>query len=78
MGLVTAEVLRRLDARSDLAFAPDALRVLFRHPWAENVDELEAVLRRTLAAARGECLYAADLALEAAPAEVTPALPDGA
>jgi signal transduction histidine kinase len=52
--------------------APDALEALCAHPWPGNLRELEATLRRSLAAVRAEPLRASDLRFETPWLEAVP------
>jgi two-component system NtrC family response regulator len=50
--------------KSNLAFDPDALRALNKHPWPGNVRELENCIRRAVIMADGRRVTARDLELE--------------
>jgi two-component system NtrC family response regulator len=52
--------------KSGLAFAPEALRALRRHPWPGNVRELQNRVRRAVIMAGGRRLSTQDLEIEGA------------
>jgi transcriptional regulator of acetoin/glycerol metabolism len=54
-------LLARLTRSTDLTCSSDAMRVLMRHRWPGNVDQLYQVLRKAVARRRSGVLAAADL-----------------
>jgi sigma-54 dependent transcriptional regulator, acetoin dehydrogenase operon transcriptional activator AcoR len=58
-------LLARLGRGAELTCSPDALRVLLRHRWPGNVEQLHQVLRKTVARRRSGELVPADLPPEA-------------
>jgi two-component system NtrC family response regulator len=68
--VVAQEFLRRSAAKSGkegLAFGPDALRAMIKHPWPGNVRELENRVKRAVIMADGKRLSATDLELAPTP-----------
>jgi len=73
--VVAKEFLHRYGSehkKPRLAFAPDALRALYSHPWPGNIRELQNRVQRAVIMAEGKRVAAGDLelsdALEGAPA----------
>jgi two-component system NtrC family response regulator len=62
LGLYAAE-----NARTNLSFAPDALRALTRHAWPGNVRELQNRIKRGVIMADGKRISEMDLELTSAP-----------
>jgi two-component system, NtrC family, response regulator len=68
LGLYAAE-----NARTNLSFAPDALRALTRHAWPGNVRELQNRIKRGVIMADGKRISEIDLELTSAPDPVSAA-----
>lgn len=52
------------NGKSNLTFAPDALRAIRQHPWPGNVRELQNRVKRGVIMSEGKRLSAADMELE--------------
>lgn len=66
VGLIAREFLQRYalqNGRSNLAFAPDAIRAVLRYPWPGNVRELQNRVQRAVIMAEGKRIGIEDLEL---------------
>jgi two-component system NtrC family response regulator len=52
------------NGKSNLTFAPDALRAIRQHPWPGNVRELQNRVKRGVIMSEGKRISAADMELE--------------